>query len=789
MVPCFGVVNLRCRSPPPYFNPLKCDTVDLQAFADLFDIGLHPIPLVWNKENKDAHIYPDHKTDVQTGNGKHDLNDVKRWLEKLKHANAVALKLHPPFFMFDFDLKNTENKNVFHLWANAVQNISEEAYNKLCIERTRSGGYHVYGKYKNVTHKIKLASAPNGHEIISVYTGGLLSFCYPTPDYQLIKNDFSDIEELTDDEYDMMVAAAQALNEYEEKETDAKPGEQIVYPVEYESLAVQFDTKCTDDLWENLINSISLYPVKDKRNKKRKFDIDYFLYLREGSTATFSAKVRFDRKKLFIFSGSFIQFPNFHTKISQRDPSWHITPTRLLYYREGRDWNKVVALIKQHCIDFNIEIVEPKPVTDQPIVKDRSKFPYDIFPEAIQQFIRYQRIQHEYLAGGILGSISAVIGNSAWLEAMQGYIVKPILYIAVVAPPGASKTPSLNKAFRPLEDIDNEYYIEYAKALQEYNEAMAAYEKDKKNNEKPSLPGMQQIIIKDSTIEMVVKILTYNGNGCCVLADELVGFLNRMNQYKNGDEQQKWLELWSGSPLLLQRVTRETNKLMDPFCSIIGGIQDGVLEMMARDQNQHNGFYHRFLYVYPEPQKKIPWEQQLTPYHVISDYKGVFTRLHRRAGNREIFTLSKEANDLYKQWFDNKNAYYNRAASDHVKGIIAKYQDYCLRFSLIIEVMNRDDSPTIISASSMERAIRLTEYFFGNISKAMKLLTPETPLDKLEIHWSKLYNTLPIEFTTSELVSLAASLGIKSTSAKSFAVRNQGSLFRSIGRGVWEKLL
>lgn len=763
--------------------------MNIQAFADLFEIGLHPIPLIWDKTKQEATVYPDHVTDIQSGNGHHDLNDVKRWLDKLKNANAVALKLHPPFFMFDFDLKNTKNKNVFHSWANAVQNISEVAFKKLCIERTRSGGYHVYGKYSKVTHKIRLASSPEGSEVIAIYTGGLLSFCYPTPDYTLIQNDFTDIEDLADDEFDMMVAEAQKLNEYEEKETDYKPGEKLTYPPEYESLAVQFDLGCTDDLWENLLNSITLFPVSAKKNKQKKFEINYYYYLREGSNAAFSAKVRFDRKRLFIFSGSFIHFPNFHTKINQQDTSWHITPTRLLYYREGKDWNKVISLIKQHCQEFSIPLVETREITDQPIIKNRSQFPYDIFPEPIQQFIKYQRIQHEYLAGGILGSIASIIGNSAWLEAMQGYVVKPILYIAIVAPPGASKTPSLNKAFKPLEDIDNEYYIEYAKLLQDYTEALAQYEKDKKNNDKPGLPAMKQTIIKDSTIEMVVKILTHNANGCCILADELVGFLNRMNQYKNGDEQQKWLELWSGSPLLLQRVTRETNKLTDPFCCIVGGIQDGVLEMMAADQNQHNGFYHRFLFVYPEPQKKIPWEQQIVPYHIISDYVSVFRRLHRRSHHREIFSLSLEANQLYKKWFDNKNEYYNKSQNDHIKGIIAKYQDYCLRFSLIIEVMNRDDSPTIISGSSMERAIRLTEYFFGNMSKALKLLTPETPLDKLENHWSKLYDTLPVEFSTSELVVLAATNGIKPVSAKSFLVRNQGKLFKQIARGQWEKLI
>ena len=97
----------------------------------------------------------------------------------------------------------------------------------------------------------------------------------------------------------------------------------------------------------------------------------------------------------------------------------------------------------------------------------------------------------------------------------------------------------------------------------EYRNKYAAWEKDKKNP-KPDKPNLKQAIIRDSTIEMGIKILSHNKAGCCVLADELSGFLKRMNQYKAGDEAQKWLELWSGSPVMLQRIGRDEDKASDP---------------------------------------------------------------------------------------------------------------------------------------------------------------------------------------------------------------------------------
>lgn len=308
--------------------------------------------------------------------------------------------------------------------------------------------------------------------------------------------------------------------------------------------------------------------------------------------------------------------------------------------------------------------------------------------------------------------------------------------------------------------------------------------------EKPEPPFFPQTIIKDSTIEMVAKILTYNKMGCCLLADELVGFLNRMNQYKAGDEVQKWLELWSGEPVLIQRITREANKIPDPFCSICGGIQPGVLEAMSREENQHNGFYHRFLFIYPEPQMKANWERIFIPENIKDGFYNMFEHLTRyRMMDQTVYTLSDHANELYRQWFDFKNKYYNRAVDDNVKGIIAKYQNYCLRFSLIIQIMRDTLTRTrVVDHISMEGAIRLTEYFLGNMNKAIKILAPETPADKLQGHWEKLFTMLPANFSTKTIVTAAATLGIKESACKVFLLRQEGKLFRKLERGEYEKL-
>lgn len=757
--------------------------IQAQTFQELYDCGLHAIPIVFNPDTREAIGYPKH--------GDHDgvpsMGDVIRWLGEMQNTNGVAIKLHPPFGMFDFDLKNTENKSVYQEWFNTVVASNDEILRKVCIETTRSGGFHVYIKYPKLSHKIPVARA-GGKEVISVYTGGLLSFCYPSPGYNLIHNSFNDLEELTDDEFDLLLSAAAMHNE----DKEYTPGDKVVtlieYPQEYESICLQFDEKITDEGFEELINSIGLYRIKDLSRFRR---AKYVPFLRTGSTANYSAKVYFKSKRVLIFSGSMQGFPTWHDAEKAGDNSWSLSPTKILYYKHKKSWSDAIAEMQIIADSIGFDLVAPVEVTKMPIIQEsRLRFPYDIFPDAIMNYIRPQVIQHEYIAASLLASISTVIGNSAELEAMDGYNVKASIYIAIVAPPGASKTPALKKAFGPLEAEDDRKFRQYAREMQAYRQALSEHKKNKDHTARePEKPNLQQLIIKDSTIEKVSEILSFNSLGCCVYADELAGFLNRMNQYKSGDEVQKWLSMWSSDSIMVQRVSREENKIMDPFCSIVGGIQPGVLEKLSRDENEANGFFHRFLFTYPAVQPKAEWQQISIPEAAKADFNAFFADLFEQRGEKIKYELCREANDLYKKWFDYKNLKYNNATSDHAKGIIAKYQDYCLRLALLIQVM-RDGRWRVglVMPETMERAIRLTEYFLGNMHKASKILIPETPVDKLQGIHAELYAALPEAFTTKTAIEIGEKLKMKPENVKMFLTRNLKVLVNKIERGSYEKM-
>jgi hypothetical protein len=95
----------------------------------------------------------------------------------------------------------------------------------------------------------------------------------------------------------------------------------------------------------------------------------------------------------------------------------------------------------------------------------------------------------------------------------------------------------------------------------------------------------------------------------------------------------------------------------------------------------------------------------------------------------------------------------------------------------------------MVSQQSMNGAIRLTEYFLGNMHKALKILAPESPVDKLNDTWQRIYSELNPSFSTKTFVTIAKQHNISEAAAKVFLQRNIKKLFDKVRQGEYEKLI
>ena len=122
---------------------------------------------------------------------------------------------------------------------------------------------------------------------------------------------------------------------------------------------------------------------------------------------------------MLLFTTSLAGFPSWADNKGNGDKSWVLTPSRIIYYKNKRDWIKTIEEITILCDSIGIELKQ-KPITQQPVIKDRLQFPYDIFPEYVQEYINCHNIQHEYIAAFMLSSLATAIGNTCFLEALDG---------------------------------------------------------------------------------------------------------------------------------------------------------------------------------------------------------------------------------------------------------------------------------------------------------------------------------------------------------------------------------
>ena len=143
----------------------------------------------------------------------------------------------------------------------------------------------------------------------------------------------------------------------------------------------------------------------------------------------------------------------------------------------------------------------------------------------------------------------------------------------------------------PINEIDEHNHANHIHELEQWE-----YDKIQ-NKGKPTTPKpkFKQIMISDITLESIHEVHSFNRRGLLYYKDELVGFLNDMDKYRKGSDQQFWLESFNNKSYIVNRVSKTVNLIEDANINIIGTVQPSVITKMAKDFSG-NGLTDRFLY-------------------------------------------------------------------------------------------------------------------------------------------------------------------------------------------------
>jgi len=205
----------------------------IQAAQSYLAAGLSVLPSIWAQKRPAVAAWSPYQQRRPTA------AEVRAWFSNGHSALCLVCgQASGNLEMLDFDAGG----ELFEPWCAAVREAAPGLLERLVIERTPSGGRHVAYRNRDVVcGNLKLAQrrveTPNGEPVaiggkkhvprkdtdgrwhvlltlIETRGEGGLFLCAPSPGYELVQGDFTNLPVLTAEERDILLSAAWALNEY-----------------------------------------------------------------------------------------------------------------------------------------------------------------------------------------------------------------------------------------------------------------------------------------------------------------------------------------------------------------------------------------------------------------------------------------------------------------------------------------------------------------------------------------------------------------------------------------------
>ena len=391
-----------------------------------------------------------------------------------------------------------------------------------------------------------------------------------------------------------------------------------------------------------------------------------------------------------------------------------------------------------------------------PAIPEAAPFPVEAMPASCRPLIREATAAlgcaPELVALPMLATLSSAVGTSRVVEVKGGWREWASLFVAVVASPGAMKTPAAKVAKKPAFERQRNLSKDYAEEKGDWKREVREWEVEKRDAQKagepapeePAVPSMSRCVASDTTVEALVSILEDNPRGLLIHRDELAGWVRSMDQYKGGkgSDRQHWLNLWSTDEVIVDRKSRmgEPVILAKPFVSLFGGIQPSMLGELGA--GTEDGLMDRFLFAYPAPR-----HVRFTEDEVSEEAEEEYADLYRKLADLRLATdehgdpnpkplrLTRRAKDLFAKTVDSLGAeVLEPGFPGRLEGVWSKLRGYLARLSLVLAVCRCATSRAMeerIEHGDVEAASQLLAYFKAHAKRVYAELAAPDPLDLL----------------------------------------------------------
>lgn len=651
---------------------------------ELIAEGFNPLPL---KKDKSPKLPVGHKFLYEP------IDNIEKRFSDCDKIGIACGTVSDGFYCIDFDQHQGQD----------VESVFNDFYNNPTIQylididliifyKTPSGGFHGYFKYDVETKGSVYSKWADGKTMIEIRGNGQYAATYPSEGYQYIAGcELVKLKTIDSEMFAWVTDLIKSFNcdaELTEKRSSTATSDR--------KWPDKWDDSKIDGNFNNTQGEYVKGLLKDagwKFISKRKHD-GVELWQRpgkeidQGISATFGAKFNM----FYVFTDNADGF-------SQNTAYNPFNIYTILKY--NGDWKAAKDSLKPP--------VEPEPIEqDQP----HSFFPIEVFPMFMRNYItalnRTLNFHVDFTAAAVMFTIATLNGNKYKLKVKNGWEASTVFWFACVGYPGTIKTHPVKTIIKPLSQID-------ADSKRVYDEQMRHYDPDAKPRQPK--PKFKQMLISDYTIEALHSIHDINKRGVGLYKDELKGFLNDMNKYRKGSDEEFWLESFNNGSYIVNRVTKEPVMVNDICINIIGTIQHDVLNKMITEM-EDNGFTDRILFTASET-KVHPLTADEIPEDFAKEWAQLTHEMNKNyeyldSESTEVLTMDQETFATY-QAIDLEYVEMQKSEETNQKIVnyLSKLKTYVPRFALLLAIMDSVDGTFEIEVNTnhMVRAKKIADYF------------------------------------------------------------------------------
>lgn len=259
-------------------------------------------------------------------------------------------------------------------------------------------------------------------------------------------------------------------------------------------------------------------------------------------------------------------------------------------------------------------------------------FADDLLPDSFRPLVAdvadRMQVPMDYPAAVMVLCLAGAVNHRAVIQPKAqdtGWLIVPNLWGGIIAPPGFMKSPVIQAATRPLNQIQTEWRREHEEALKDYaaekekyDLRRAAWKEEYKRLAKrgkavpdrpegePEAPSLRRLVVNDATFEALHQTMSENPAGILVIRDELTGWWSQLDRAGREGERAFCLQAWNGDTgHTIDRIGRGTIHVEACCMSMLGGIQPGRLRSYLvdalEDGPRNDGLIQRFqLLVWPD---------------------------------------------------------------------------------------------------------------------------------------------------------------------------------------------